>query len=77
MIQDRYDRGGRFVPPHIWRFRDHFGAEPVRSGVPERTAMKPTGDKARRVFERYNIVSDGDLGDAARKLDRTAPGTAR
>ena len=41
----------------------------VQSGVPGRVAMKLTGHKTRSVFERYNIGSDGDLGEAARKPD--------
>ena len=31
--------------------------------------MQMTGHKTRAVFERYNIVSEGDLTDAARRLN--------
>jgi integrase len=48
----------------------------VRASVPERVAMQLTAHKTRAVFERYNIVSAGDLRDAARRLDTYAASAA-
>src|SRR6476620_6542352 len=44
----------------------------VRAGISQTVAMALTGHLTDSVFRRYDIVSDGDLKDAARRLDDAA-----
>jgi hypothetical protein len=40
-----------------------------RAGVQDKIAMQISGHKTRAIFDRYNIVDEGDLGDAAQKMN--------
>jgi integrase len=44
----------------------------IRRGVPQKTAREISGHKTDSVFNRYNIVSEADLQEAARKIEAGA-----
>ena len=41
----------------------------VRAGVSEDVAQRISGHKTKAVFSRYNVTSETDLKDAARRMD--------
>ena len=48
----------------------HYTPKPL---VPEHTAIRISGHRTRAIFDRYDIVSEGDLVEAARRIAATSP----
>jgi len=46
--------------------------EMIRRGVPQKTAREISGHKTDAVFSRYNITSEADIRDAAKKIEAGA-----
>jgi hypothetical protein len=44
----------------------------VRAGIQDHIAMQMTGHKTKAIYYRYDIINEGDMDEAAKKLNGQA-----
>ena len=65
----KWEEKGNTEGPILHDFRRTAVRNLVRSGVPEKVAMRISGHKTRSVFDRYNICNDDDIKEAMQRLE--------
>ena len=65
----KWEEKGFKPGPTIHDFRRTAVRNMTRAGIPRKVAMTRTGHKTESIYERYNIVEEADLKNAAQRME--------